>query len=45
MELELSAGRGYLYSLRTAINKPILYGLVSSVESAATADMLLCSPP
>lgn len=43
--LELSAGCRHLYSLRSAINKPILYGLVASVESAATADMLLCSPP
>lgn len=43
--LELSAGCRHLYSLRAAINKPILYGLVASVESAATADMLLCSPP
>lgn len=43
--LELSAGCRHLYSLCAAINKPVLYGLVASVESAATADMLLCSPP
>lgn len=36
---------GHLYSPCAAINKPILYGPVASVESAATADMLLCSPP
>lgn len=42
---ELSAGCRHLYSLCAAINKPILYGLVASVESAATANMLLCSPP